>query len=156
MTPHKQRGFELVAPQHRKHPDVEIRLPRRGSRHSAGYDFHTPVAFTIAPGERTIFATDIKVYMQPDEYLAIYPRSSIGMKAIMITSTVGIVDSDFYSNPHNDGNIHILLHNVGDTPFQAQAGDRIAQGLFTKYLLADGDDLSTGAERQGGYGHTGR
>ena len=152
----KRRGFELVAPGHRKHLDANIQLPRRGSRHSAGYDFYTPTDLALEPGERTSFATDVKAYMGEDEYLAIYPRSSVGMRAVMITNTVGIVDSDFYANPDNDGNIHILLHRLGDAPFYAKAGDRIAQGIFTRYLLADGDTFDTGPERQGGYGHTGR
>lgn len=152
----ERRGFEPVSPEHRKHPEVNVRLPRRGSRHSAGYDFHTPISFTVEPGERTVFATDVKAYMGPDEYLAIYPRSSVGMRAVMITNTVGIVDSDFSSNPDNDGDIHILLHNLGDVPFSARAGDRIAQGIFTHSLLADGDTLDAGPERQGGYGHTRR
>lgn len=153
---HKQRGFEIVSPQHRQHPDAEIRLLVRGSRRSAGYDFHTPVAFTLMPRARTVIATDVKAYMQPDEVLSVHTRSSVGIRAVMITNTVGIVDADFYSNPTNDGNIHIYLHNLGNEPFIAEAGDRIAQGIFTGYLLVDGDDLDSGPERHGGYGHTGR
>lgn len=152
----KIRGFEVVVPEHRYHPDVQIRLPQRGSRHSAGYDFYTPIAFTLSPGERMTLTTDVKCFMLQDEYLAMYVRSSVGARAIMITNTVGIVDSDFYSNVQNDGNIRILLHNIGSDVFRAEMGDRIAQGIFCKYLLADGDDLEAGMVRQGGYGHSGR
>ncbi|GHF92407.1 dUTPase [Deinococcus piscis] len=152
----KQRGFELVAPQHRQHPDTEISLPRRGTRHSAGYDFVTPAGFTVQPGEMVRVTTDVKAYMGPGEVLQLYVRSSVGLRGLMLANTVGIVDADYYSNPDNDGNIILALRNLGAEPLTAQAGDRVAQGVFVPYLLADGDDLNMGGERAGGYGHTGR
>lgn len=152
----RARGFEVVTDAHRQHPNIEIQLPSRGSRHSAGYDLHAPVGLTLAPGERIVIVTDLKAYMLPDEVLSVYPRSSMGLRGVMLTNTVGIVDADYYSNSDNDGNIRLSLHNIGATDFTAQAGDRIAQAIFTKYLLADGDDFAAGPQRQGGYGHTGR
>jgi dUTP pyrophosphatase len=152
----RQRGFEVVADQHRHHPKAKIQLPRRGSRQSAGYDLHTPVGFTLAPAIRTVVVTDLKAYMLPDEVLSVYPRSSVGLRGVMLANTVGIVDADYYSNADNDGNIRLSLHNIGPGDFTAQAGDRIVQAIFTKYLLADGDTFAAGPERQGGSGHTGR
>ncbi len=150
-----RRGFEVVAETHRVHPDAPITLPRRGSRQAAGYDFFTPVAFTVPPGGRVVIATDVKAFMGPGEFLSIHTRSSVGMRAVMITNTVGIVDADFYGNPGNDGNILIPLHNLGDEVYETQAGDRFAQGIFSAFLLADDDDGSA-PTRTGGYGHTGR
>ena len=152
----RQRGFEVVTDQHRQHPGTEIQLPRRGSQRSAGYDLHTPVDFTLAPAARTVIVTDLKAYMLPDEVLSVYPRSSVGLRGVMLTNTVGVVDADYHSNPDNDGNIRLSLHNIGPEGFTARAGDRIAQAIFTKYLLADGDNFTAGPERQGGSGHTGR
>ncbi len=152
----RQRGFEVVADQYRQHPETEIQLPRRGSRWSAGYDLHTPVDFTLAPAARTVIVTDLKAYMLPDELLSVYPRSSVGLRGVMLTNTVGVVDADYHSNPDNDGNIRLSLHNIGPEAFTARTGDRIAQAVFTKYLLADGDNFTAGQERQGGSGHTGR
>ncbi|GGR50489.1 dUTPase [Deinococcus seoulensis] len=151
----RARGFEVVAETHRVHPDAPITLPRRGSRQAAGYDFFTPVAFTVPPGGRVVIATDVKAFMGPGEVLSIYPRSSVGMRAVMITNTVGIIDADFYGNPGNDGNIRIALHNLGEEAYSAQPGDRFAQGVFSAFLLADGDDGSA-PTRTGGHGHTGR
>ncbi len=132
-------------------------MPRRGTRHSAGYDFVTPVDLTVLPGELVRVATDVKAYMQPGEVLQIYVRSSAGLRGLMLANTVGIVDADYYGNPDNDGNIVLALRNLGAEPFEAHAGDRIAQGVFMPYLLADGDDgFSSGEVRSGGYGHTGR
>ncbi|ADY26724.1 deoxyUTP pyrophosphatase [Deinococcus proteolyticus MRP] len=151
------RGFQLVSAQYRQHPDAQIPLPRRGTRHSAGYDFVTPAAFTVAPGEMVRVATDVKAYMGPGEVLQLYVRSSAGLRGLVLANTVGIVDADYYGNPDNDGNIILALRNLGAEPFTAQAGDRVAQGVFVPYLLADGDDdLEGGEVRTGGYGHTGR
>jgi dUTP pyrophosphatase len=154
--PIRTRGFEIVASEFRKHPDKDIILPKRGTNKSAGYDFYSPISFVLPPGQKTKFATDIKAYMLPDEVLYLYPRSSIGTKAVMVTNTVAIIDSDFYSNPENDGNIHVFLHNIGSDTLYVDAGDRIVQGIFDKYLLADGDTRRAGEERTGGHGHTGK
>lgn len=150
------RGFRVVEDEHRKHPKRTIQMPHRGSKHSAGYDFYSPVDFTLKPGERIKVATDVCAFMLPDEYLQVHVRSSIGIKGVMITNTTGIVDSDYYKNPKNGGNILVFLHNVGDETLEVEAGDRIAQGIFSKYLLIEDDDLNSGVTRTGGYGHTGK
>lgn len=153
-NPSKLRGFEVVELPYRHYPSEQILLPKRSSQCSAGYDLRTPVAFSLAVGELFSVTTDIRAYMAPHEYLALYPRSSVGLRGIMLVNTVGIIDSDYYQNPKNDGNIIITLHNLGQETFEAQAGDRIAQGIFCRYLLSD-DDESEGL-RLGGSGHSGR
>lgn len=152
----KTRGFELVAAQHRQHPTAAITLPKRGSRHSAGYDFVTPAAFTVQPGEVVKVVTDVKAYMQSGEVLQVHVRSSAGLRGLMLANTVGIVDADYYSNAGNDGNIILALRNLGTEPLCVEAGERVAQAVFMPYLLADGDDLEQGTVRSGGLGHTGR
>ncbi len=86
----KRRGFEVVAAPFRQYPDLSIKRPVRGSRHSAGYDFFSPVALRIAAGQRAFVVTDIKAYMQSDEVLMVYPRSSVGIRAVMLTNTVAL------------------------------------------------------------------
>ncbi|EAG4116763.1 TPA: dUTPase, partial [Listeria monocytogenes] len=76
----KVRGFEVVNEASRKFPEQTISLPIRGDKGSAGYDFFSNETVTIVPGEKHIFWTDIKSYMQEDEVLNIYVRSSIGIK----------------------------------------------------------------------------
>jgi dUTP pyrophosphatase len=134
-----------------------IKLPKRATAHSAGYDVYTPLAFTLLPGEDIKLPLGFKVYMQPDEYLMMIPRSSLGFKYyIRLANTAGIGDSDYYGNAHNGGHYFIKLRNesAGET-FVAKPGDAIAQAIFHKYLLADGDDF-TGEERVGGLGSTGK
>lgn len=149
----KIRGFEVVADKHRKHVETEIVLPKRGSKHSAGYDFYSPEDITIPAGEQRLIWTDVKSYMQKDEVLFLVVRSSIGIKkGLQLANTVGIIDSDYYGNPENDGNIGICLKNTTDKDILIEAGERIAQGIFLQFFV--GDEGNTEEERTGGIGST--
>lgn len=149
-----KRGFEIVKDEFRKHPNIEINEPKRGSKCSAGYDICTPIDIIIPPyGISDAIQTDIKAYMLEDEVLQILPRSSIGFKkGLMLINTVGIIDSDYYENPDNDGNIGFKLKNLTDKEVVIKAGERIMQGIFTKYLITDDDNAN--ADRIGGIGST--
>lgn len=149
------RGFEVVKDEHRKHPELEINLPVRGSSESAGYDFFTPEDLVIKKGGTTLVWTDVKAYMQSGEVLIADVRSSIGIKSgLMLANTIGVIDKDYYENPKNDGNIGICLRNLNDHDVWIKAGERIAQGIFLPYLVADNGN--TDAEREGGIGSTGK
>lgn len=131
----------------------DIAIPTRSTKHSAGYDFKSPIDFKLNPGESKKVPTGIKVCMNEDEYLAIFVRSSMGFKYnIRLCNQVGIVDSDYYNNPDNEGQIFIKIQNEGTEPLIINKGDRFAQGIFMKYLLTD-DDVSVN-ERIGGFGST--
>lgn len=151
----KARGFEIVSDEFRKHPNVDIQLPKRGSSKSAGYDICTPVDIIIPPnGISDAIQTDIKAYMLDNEYLKIVPRSSLGFKkGLMLINTIAIIDSDFYENPENDGNIGFKLKNLTNETVEIKAGERIMQGIFQEYLITDDDDCDK--ERVGGVGSTG-
>lgn len=150
---YRNRGFEPVHPDHRFHA-AEPTLPTRGTSASAGYDIYLPRNITLQANEHVTVFTDVKAYMQPSEVLLIYPRSSMGKKGLRFMNTVGVVDADYYGNPNNDGNIGLMLHNASAETLYLKAGDRVAQGIFTPYLLADGDDVTT--TRTGGTGSTGQ
>lgn len=133
----------------------EVILPRRSTKSSAGYDFYSPIAFSLMPGERKIIPTGIKVCMNENEFLAIYIRSSLGFKYnVRMCNQVGIIDADYYGNSENDGHIFVCLENEGDEVVSIQKGDRFVQGIFTPYLITD-DDSATG-DRLGGIGSTGK
>lgn len=151
------RGFEIVEDKFRKNPDCKIIMPQRGTSKSAGYDICTPVDIVIpAKGHSSTIFTDIKAYMLPDEVLCTHVRSSIGMKrGLVLANTTGIIDSDYYSNQDNDGNIGFMLRNLTDEEVVIKAGERVIQGIFSKYLVADGDEPKS-EERVGGVGSTGR
>ena len=146
------RYFEVVKDEFRKN-EGEIKLPTRGSKNSAGYDFYSPIDVVIQPNEMVMIWTDCKAHMYYDNALIIIPRSSMGKHPIMISNTVGLIDSDYYGNESTDGNIGFRLFNLGTTPYEIKAGDRIGQGIFIKYGTVKDDNTST--ERKGGFGSTG-
>lgn len=145
------RYFEVVRDEHRKHQG-EIKLPTRGSEHSAGYDFYSPIDVTIQPNEMAMIWTDVKAHMYYDNVLMLYVRSSMGKHPVVIANGTGIIDCDYYGNEGNDGNIGFRLLNLGATPYEIKEGDRIGQGVFVKYGTVK-DDKTT-ATRVGGFGST--
>ena len=145
------RFFEVIKDEFRKN-DGEIKLPTRATEHSAGYDFYSPVDCIIQPDESIMIWTDVKAHMYYDNALLLIPRSSMGKHPVMIANTVGLIDSDYYGNPDNDGNIGFKLLNKGTTPYEIKVGDRIGQGVFIKYGTVK-DDSASGT-RMGGYGST--
>lgn len=149
------RGFEIVNEEFRKHPNVDIQLPIRGDSRSAGYDIRTPIRIELQPNERVLVFTDIKACMLPDEVLEIHVRSSIGVKKnIVLSNITGIIDSSYYGNPSNDGNIGLTLWNTSDKVQVLEANERVCQGIFKKYLVASNDNIVNN-ERTGGFGSTG-
>ena len=110
----------------------------------------------LQPKQSHLFWTDVKSYMLDDEVLSIHVRSSIGTKKdLMLKNTTGIIDSSYYENVSNDGNIGICLVNMGDKIQKIEKGERIAQGIFTKYLITD-NDICLKLERTGGFGSSGK
>ena len=149
------RFFEVVKDEFRKN-EGEIKLPTRATEHSAGYDFYLPCDIRIHPGERMLVFTDVKAFMQEDEVLMLYVRSSIGVKkGVVLSNGTGIIDASYYSNPDNDGRIGISLFNTSDKEVKLLAGERIAQGVFMQYLIAD-DESVLSKERVGGFGSSGK
>ena len=132
----------------------EIKLPKRATVGSAGYDFYSPCDFTLAPGQTIKIPTGIRSYIEPGYVLSIYPRSGLGFKyRIQLNNTVGIIDSDYY-NADNEGHIMIKLtndSNEGKT-LEIKKGDGIAQGIFSEYFVTYDD--STVGVRTGGFGST--
>ena len=148
-----ERYFEIVNDTYRK-TKSNITLPTRATKSSIAYDFYSPVDTVINPMQSVMIWTDVKAKFNTDEALLINVRSSMGKFPIMIANTQGWIESDYYSNPDNDGNIGVRLFNLSTEPYFIKAGDRIAQGMFIKYLEADNGNTDT--ERQGGFGSSGK
>ena len=129
-------------------------LPVRHTNCSAGYDFESILSFELQPGEIKKIPTGIKVQMNQDEMLMIVVRSSTGFKYnVRMCNQVGIIESDYYNNSSNEGHMWIALQNEGTKVFKVEAGDRIAQGIFVKFLTVD-EEEKIDNERNGGLGST--
>lgn len=132
-----------------------IKLPCRATKGSAGYDFFSPIDFSLEPGETIKFPTGIRCKLDDGHFLMIVPRSSLGFGyRLQLDNTVGIVDSDYYSSD-NEGHIWMKLTN--DCKYRTlyvKKGDAIAQGIILPYGLTDDD--KTHEIRNGGLGSTTR
>lgn len=145
----KPSNIELV-----KRVWSNISLPQRSTVNSAGYDFVSPIDFTLRPGEEIKIPTGIRCKIDADWVLTIHPRSSLGFKhQLCLANTTGIIDSDYF-NSDNEGHIMAKIVNRGNKSFSINDGDRIIQGVFIPYGITI-DDNATG-ERNGGLGSTGR
>lgn len=146
----KVRGFELVS----SFTDSNL-LPKRETAYAAGYDLKAAVTTEIAPGEIKLVPTGVKAYMQAGEVLYLYDRSSNPRKkGLVLINSVGVIDGDYYGNPVNEGHIFAQMQNITDEPVVVEAGERIVQGVFMPFLVADGDEAD--GVRTGGFGSTGK
>lgn len=145
----KPRMFEKVS-----YSDKGV-LPTRADEGSAGYDFYSPVDVTIPPKGIVKILTQIKCSLAPRDVLMLYVRSSIGIKKnLMLANGTGVIDSTYYNNPDNEGNIIIALYNYGDEPQTIECGDRIAQGVITSFYTVE-NDVVLSDKRTGGIGSSG-
>ncbi len=131
-----------------------IRLPKRATSGSAGYDFYAPVDIELKAGETAKIPTGIRVKILENWVLKVYPRSGLGFKyRLQLNNTVGIIDSDYYGSS-NEGHIFIKITNdtnEGKT-VAVKAGEGFAQGIFVEYGITFDDDASE--KRDGGFGST--
>ena len=132
----------------------DIKLPARATAGSAGYDFYSPVEFTIAPKSTVTIPTGIRVKMEEGWVLQCYPRSGLGFKyRLQLDNTVGIIDGDYY-NSDNEGHILIKLTNDSRDKKSVvlERGAAFAQGIFLEYGITYDDDVTQ--TRNGGFGST--
>ena len=133
----------------------QLKLPKRATSGSAGYDFYAPYTFELAPGESIKIPTGIRVMLDNDKFLAIYPRSGLGFKfKLQIWNEIPVIDADFYNNPNNEGNIFIKLYNdspEGKTVLVRQ-GEAFVQGVIQQFFKIDDDNVQV--IREGGIGST--
>ncbi len=133
-----------------------LKLPCRATKGSAGYDFYSPVSFTLAPGETINIPTGIRVRIDEGWFLGIFPRSGLGFKyRLQLNNTVGIIDSDYYYSD-NEGHIFIKMTNATNEnkTLSVEAGSAMAQGIFIPFGITEDDDVTQ--IRNGGFGSTGK
>ncbi len=132
----------------------EIKLPKRATRGSAGYDFYAPVSIRLKPGGTIKIPAGIRVKMDEGWVLKCYPRSGLGFKyRLQFNNTVGIIDSDYF---YSDNEGHIFAKLTNDTKegktVCINAGEGFMQGIFVEYGITKDDE--TVEIRNGGFGST--
>lgn len=148
-----KRGFEVA----KGFENSEINLPERKTKFSAGYDVEAAedcvIPAHISGSKPYLVKTGIKAYMEDDEYLMLCNRSSNPFKkGLVLANSVGIIDSDYYENPDNDGHIMYAFYNFFDKDLEIKKGDIIGQAIFCKYYITENDKAEN--ERLGGFGST--
>jgi len=132
----------------------ELKLPKRATKGSAGYDFYSPLTFTLKPGETIKIPTGIRASMREDYVLMVFPRSGLGFKfRLQLNNTVGIIDSDYYYSD-NEGHIFIKVTNDSNEGkvLELAAGNGFAQGIFLPFGITEDDEVTE--IRNGGFGST--
>ena len=131
-----------------------LKLPRRSTVGSAGYDFFSPVSFRLAPGQSIKLPTGIRAIIDEGWFLMLAPRSGLGFKYFTrFANTIGIADQD-YAFSDNEGHLFAKLRNEGDRLIEVNAGDSFMQGIFLPFGITYDDDAD--GVRNGGLGSTGR
>lgn len=133
----------------------DIKLPQRATTDSAGYDIFAPFSFEILPRQSKRVPTGIRIELDNDKFLAVYPRSGLGFKYKMqLWNTVPIIDSDYYC-ADNEGHIWVKFYN--DSPegktIKIKQGDAMCQGVIQQFFKTNDDETS--GIRRGGIGSTG-
>lgn len=131
-----------------------IKLPRRATSGSAGYDIFAPFDIELGPGMSAKIPTGIRVKIEDGWFLSLYPRSGLGFKfRLQLDNTVGIIDSDYY---HSDNEGHIFAKITNDSKegktVKISAGTGFIQGIFTEFGITVDDDAD--GVRNGGFGST--
>lgn len=149
----KLRGFEVA----KGFEDKQINLPIRKTKYSAGYDIEAAEDVVIPSFKKgmnpTLVKTGLKAFMQNDEVMLLYNRSSNPKKkGLIMANSVGVIDKDYYGNPDNDGHVMFAFYNIKEEDITIKKGEAIGQAIFQKYLITSNDEAE--GERIGGFGST--
>lgn len=167
----RKRGFKIC----KGYEENDINLPIRKTKHSVGYDIEAAEDTVIPSIWKTVFAnmgkflkgqndyepikptlvkTGIKSYFNEDEVLILANRSSNpGKKGLVLANSIGIIECDYYENPDNDGHLMYAYYNFFPTDTIIKKHETVGQAYFQNFLIAD-NDLTTNANRMGGFGST--
>ena len=130
-----------------------IKLPKRATTGSAGYDFYTPCDIQLNSKEMMKVPTGIRVSIVEGWWLGCLPRSGLGFKfKLQLNNTMGVIDSDYYHSD-NEGHIFIKVTNDGNKNMEVKSGNGFAQGIFLPFGITTDDDAD--GIRNGGFGSTG-
>ena len=128
-------------------------LPVRASPGAAGYDLASgSKEDIIVPAHgKNIIPLNIKIKIPEGTYFRIAPRSGLAWKNF-IDVAAGVCDQDFR------GNVGVILFNHSNQDLLVKHGDRVAQGILEKIVIADVqevEELDATDRGAGGFGSTG-
>ena len=127
---------------------------------SAGFDFCANESVVIAPGQRALIGTGVRIIesLSPEPQnqirlipeLQIRPRSGLALKhGVTVLNSPSTIDADYR------GEIKVILINHGTEDFIVTPGDRIAQGVCNIVFQAPSIKVNQEVRGEGGFGSTG-
>lgn len=147
------RKFEIVKDEFIKYETKDIVLPKRATKTAVGYDFYSPIDTVIKAKESQLIWTNVKAMFEDNVALMLAVTSGMGKNNVILANAVGVIESDYYGNVSNDGNLGFRLYNFGDQDYVIKKGDKIGQGFFFHFLTVDNEEAPTEV-RTGGFGST--
>lgn len=147
------RKFERVNETFVKYNEKETKMPVRATKYSVAYDFYSPINIVIEPNKTEMIWTNVKATFGQTEALILAVTSGMGKKSISLPHGIGVIESDYYNNESNNGNLGFMLHNFGTEPYIVNKGDKIGQGFFINFLTVD-NEIPPTTVRKGGFGST--
>ena len=135
-----------------------LALPAYETTGSAGMDLRAALPefepVILAPGERRLIPTGLKIALEPGYEAQVRPRSGLALKhGVTCLNAPGTIDSDYR------GEVGVILINHGQIAFEINRGERIAQMVIAPYaqaVMAEVDALDETERGSGGFGSTGR
>lgn len=135
--------------------NVTVPLPEYRTAGAAGLDLcaAVPEPVRLAPGERRLIPTGLKLEIPEGFEGQVRPRSGLALRhGIGMVNAPGTIDSDYR------GEVSVLLVNLGQEPFVVEPGARIAQLVICPVARAELVEVASLSETErgaGGYGSTG-
>src|SRR3954470_928818 len=161
----RRRRWPAASPKGSPMPSIDIALtrlphgeglplPSYATEHAAGLDVVAAESVTLAPGTRHAVATGFAIAIPHGYEVQVRPRSGLALKfGITCLNTPGTIDSDYR------GEVKVILANLGEVPFEAGRGERIAHlvaAAVQRPAFHEVEDLDETARGAGGFGSTGR
>lgn len=143
---------DTLIPAYQNHMDnIFLSMPEEDSSPYTLEDVAKITRFTKA--KPTLVPTGVKAYLPNKHFLQLSVRSSCPLKHwLILANGVGIIDSDYYNNPDNEGHIFFQIINLFPYDILLQKGEKIGQGIILPYYLAS--EKGPAAARVGGFGST--
>ncbi len=83
---------------------------------------------TLARGQRAVVPTGVALALPDGTAGLVVPRSGLAARC-----GLGVVNAPGLIDPNYRGEIRVVLVNLGEEPFAARSGERIAQLLLVPY-----------------------
>ena len=132
----------------------DLPLPSYATSGAAGLDLRAavPARLVVAPGERALVPTGLRVAVPPGYEGQVRPRSGLALRhGIVLPNAPGTIDSDYR------GEVQVILWNTGAEPFAIARGDRIAQLVVAPVVRVELEEVALDETPRGagGFGSTG-